>query len=103
MFTAIKETFYDPLVELYEYLEVQEWLESAQSVCVAVKDFFVSIKASAVDYAHYLRLSEEDRYFHRELPRIKERWFPQEIPLSSRMGEKSFVIECFQKHPKINE
>lgn len=103
MFAIAKENIYDPLIELYEYLEVPEWLESAQSVCVAVKDFFVSIKASAVDYAHYCTLSEEDRYFHRELPRIKERWFPKMIPLSSQMGEKSFVIGCFQKHPKINE
>jgi|GEM_PF-4804233 hypothetical protein len=38
----------------------------------------------------------------RKLQEMRASWFPSEIPLSSRMEDREFIIECFDRHSQFN-
>lgn len=78
------------------------WSDTASDIWGAVKWLFETFRDSYIVCYRSTNLQTPSERARESLVRFQERWFPSEIYLSQRMGDRAFVIQRFQAHPKVH-
>ncbi|MCP5506189.1 MAG: hypothetical protein H7A38_04835 [Chlamydiales bacterium] len=77
------------------------WWDTASDLWEAVKWVFSALRDSYITCYRSPNLDSPDERARAQLQEMRSLWFPDTIPLSTRMGNMEFVIQRFAAHPKV--
>lgn len=78
----------------------RSWQDTAAHVC-AIGTWLLKSFRMAYITCFPSSCSKSERA-KRKLQETRASWFPSEIPLSSRMGDRKFITTCFNRHSEVD-